>query len=475
MASPITVEILEICKVSPATDSNESGQRVSLPLTFLDTRLLKFPQAERLYLYKHINLTPTLFMSTLLPRLKRALSLTLLHFLPLAGHLTWPSDSPEPVILYDPNDAVSLTVAESNAEFDLLVSNGIREVAELRPYIPLLSMSDTEVSIISLRITLFPSKGFSVGIAMHHAALDGKSGSMFLKAWAYTCKQNQNDGKPSPLLPELIPSFDRSCIGDPDGLNSYYLNYWLTTTGSNSNSKTKTCSLKLLQNVTDFEFPPNLVRATFQLSPDYISKIRESVQNYYDFQNQPVKLHMSTFVIVSAYASVCLVKARGGSGGGGRMVYFLVAVDCRSRLDPPVPENYMGNCVFTVDMVAEAADFMEENGVAVIAKRISDLVKGLEKGVFEGARERHVRLRNAGEQVQKIAVVGSPRFCYYEEDFGWGKPEKVEITSVDRINGIQLKDSRDGNGVIEIGLVLPRHEMEAFSLLFDPCLNGLSR
>ncbi|WCJ22791.1 HXXXD-type acyl-transferase family protein [Euphorbia peplus] len=461
MSSPATVKILEVCKVSPAA---KSDHRVILPLTFLDIRLLKVPQAERLYFYRHTNLTQSFFTSILFPRLKCALSCTLLHFLPLVGHVTWPSDSSVPVILHEPKDAVSLTVAESNADFDILISNDIREVVGLRPYIPLLSMSDTEVSVISLQITLFTTKGFSVGIAFHHAALDGKSTSIFMKAWAYTCKQNQNsDGKLSHLLPELIPSFDRSSIRDPDGLNSYYLNYWLT------HSKSKPLSMKLLKSVTEFEFPPNLVRATFQFSPEFISKLRESALNYHhshNISNQSVKLHLSKFSIMSAYTTTCMVKATGGSGG--RMVYFVIATDCRSRLDPPLPKNCIGNCVVLTDLAANATDFVSENAVYIIAKRISDLVTELAtKGALEGAKERHERLKNVGEEVQTILTVGSPKFLYYEDDFGWGKPAKVENTSIDRVSGFQFKDSRDGDGGIEIGLVLPRSEMETFSLLFD--------
>ncbi|KAF2299299.1 hypothetical protein GH714_031385 [Hevea brasiliensis] len=272
------------------------------------------------------------------------------------------------------------------------------------------------------------------------------------------------------LSSELIPSFDRSTIKDPDGLESFYLNHWVATTKLDTKSNSR--SLKLPPNLLGV--PPNLVRATFQLSRESIEKLRENVVSYHQQHGaaglQPMKeVRLSTFVLTCAYVSVCLVKVRGGDGS--RLVYFLVAADCRSRLNPPIPQNYFGNGVFVHDTVIEARTFMEENGVAIIAEKLSGLIKGLEKGLFRGAKESHERLRSAGAEVQKFGIAGSPQFQYYEEDFGWGKPDKVEIASIDRINGVSLMDSRDGNGGLEIGLVLLRSEMDAFASLFVQGLN----
>lgn len=468
MASPDSVRVLEVCQVAAASGSPESATALSLPITFLDARYFKFPPAERIYFFKLHGSTPTFFHSVLVPTLKHSLSQTLRHFLPLAGHLTWPPHSPKPIILYSPNDAVSLTIAESDADLDRLVGDEIREASESRLCVPELPISDTKASVIALQITLFLNKGYSISIAMHHAVVDGKTASMFLKAWAHLCK-NTAKGQTFTLSPELTPSFDRSTIKDPDELESFYLNHWVATTKLDSKSNPR--SLKLLPNLLGV--PPKLVRATFQLSRENIEKLREAVVSYHQHGAaglQPTReVRLSTFVLTCAYLSVCLVKARGGDAN--RMVYFLVAADCRSRLDPPISQNYFGNGVFVHDTVIEARTFMEENGVAIIAEKISGIIKGLEKGLFRGAKESHERLRSTGADVQKIGIAGSPRFLYYEEDFGWGKPNKVEIASIDRIHGVSLMESRDGNGGIEIGIVMRRHEMEAFASLFVQGLN----
>lgn len=114
-----TVEIIEVCLVAPAV-LDPSPVPTSLPFTFFDLRWLRLLSAECPYLYE-MSAPEAFFHSNILPRLKHSLSLTLgHHFLPLAGKLTWPSDSPKPDLTYSPGDGISLTVARSYSDFSLL-------------------------------------------------------------------------------------------------------------------------------------------------------------------------------------------------------------------------------------------------------------------------------------------------------------------------------------------------------------------
>ncbi|KAB5538843.1 hypothetical protein DKX38_016376 [Salix brachista] len=476
MAPSNSVKILELRQVAPACSStDQSNTEFTLPLTFMDALWLKFPPAESIFFYELTESSPTVFISIILPKLITSLSRALVNFLPLAGNLIWPQDSPKPVILYTPNDAVSLTIAESSADFGRLSSNEIREAIELHPYTPELCISDTRASVLALQITLFPNKGFCISFVTHHAALDGKTTALFIKAWAHICK-NLELGKidQPPLLPEeLIPSFDRSVIKDVAGLETAHLNYWLELNEVVLKSNPR--SLKVLPNIGGPE-PSDLVRATFELSREDIKFLRKKVQSQFDSilkedRNETKQLHLSTFVLTCAYTLASMMKARGGDGI--QKVFFLFSVDLRSRsLDPPIPNNYFGNCIAGQHVVAEARIFTEENGLAMIAEKFSEIIKGMEtRGLFEGARERLAELASLEPGTQCLGVAGSTRFDFYRSDFGWGEPEKVEIASIDRTNSVSLVESRDGmTGGVEIGLALKRHEMESFASLF---VNGL--
>nr|XP_034901457.1 phenolic glucoside malonyltransferase 1-like [Populus alba] len=324
MAPQDSVKVLELCQVAPACNSPESVTNFSLPLTFLDIAWFKFPPAQQIIFYELTESSPTFFNLVILPRLKKSLSQALFHFLPLAGHLVWPENSQKPILLYTLNDAISLTIAESNADLSHLSGNETRQAIESFPYIPELPTSDTKASVIALQITLFPNKGETISSQLE--------------------KVHKEELKPTKQL-------------------------------------------------------------------DY----------------------MSTFVLTCAYTVVCMVKARGGDNN--RKIYFIFSADCRGRLDPPIPQNYIGNCISSQHIVIKAGVSMEECGVAMIAERIKP-----------------------GAEI--IGVTGSTRFEDYSWDFGWGRPNKVEFTGNARGGVISLARSREGNGGVEIGLALKRHEME---------------
>ena len=182
MEQPTSVKVLEFCSLAPPqkTTTTNPTTPTSLPLTFFDLLWLRSPPVERLFFYEFPNQTIS-FFDTILPNLKHSLSLTLQHFLLLAGTITWPLDSPHPIINYVPGNVVSLTIAESNNDFNVLCSNTCD--ASLRnPLIPHLNTSNEEASVMALQLTLFPNHGFCLGISTHHAAMDGKASTLFLKA-----------------------------------------------------------------------------------------------------------------------------------------------------------------------------------------------------------------------------------------------------------------------------------------------------
>ncbi|XVF71267.1 hypothetical protein PTKIN_Ptkin12aG0023200 [Pterospermum kingtungense] len=271
MENPNSVKILEETRVTPFFDSPESSKEFSLSLAFFDINWFKFPPVDLVYFYQltESTSTPSYFNSEILPRLKQSLSFSLLHYLPLAGNLRWPSDSPKPIILYTPNDSISLSVAESVAEnFNTLSGYDMFKANELHPLLPKLIMSDDFAAILSLQITLCPGQGFSIGITIRKAVVDGKVATMFMKSWAHLYKQG-NEASPS-LSPDLIPYFDRSAINDPNRLDLLLLNGWLASASDPSKR-----SLKIWQGIRTV--PDHMVRATFHFTREDIKKLKEKV------------------------------------------------------------------------------------------------------------------------------------------------------------------------------------------------------
>ncbi|CAN1121513.1 Malonyl-CoA:anthocyanidin 5-O-glucoside-6''-O-malonyltransferase [Linum perenne] len=464
-ATTTTVTVLEKSRMSPSTFPPQTHTNTTtFPLTYFDFYWFGTPPVERLFFYSIPSSSPSdFFYSKILPTLKLSLSVSLSYFYPLASSLTWPSNSPNPFLLCHSSSSsgVSLTVAESTADFNHLASDQIRISQESHPYIPLLPSSDSESDVISLQITLFPNQGFSIGFSNHHAVIDGKSATLFIKAWAYL--SNAAVASSSLLLPEeLIPFLDRSIVHDPEGLDRAFLEFW---TGM---GKPDPRSLKLAPSFISSNSPDN-VRSTFLLSQERIQMLRERVAMI-----NGKKIRLSSFALTFAHSVVCLVKAKQlgiGKDADRKLVHFGFTADARGRVKPPLPANYLGNCVIGLHELIEIQPLIKEEekeaGIGFVLKRISRMIDEVEENaVIENDNlSKFMRNLEASKGVF-IGIAGSPRFHVYGADFGWGRPKSVEVTSIDRTGAISLTECRNGSRGIEVGLALRCDEMELFRSAF---------
>ncbi|CAN7053874.1 unnamed protein product, partial [Brassica rapa subsp. trilocularis] len=244
--------------------------------------------------------------------------------------------SPKPSIVVSQNDAILVTIAETDADFSLLSGYGQRPASELHNLLPEVPVSDDSATVLSLQITLFPDQGFSIGVAAHHGVSDGKTSTMFVKAWAHVCKQHLEENNVIFSLPEtLTPSLDRSLIKDTTGLDEQMLKI------VRSMKQDKTNVSRSLSPIPAWELGDDFFFSTLVLSRGDVERLRERVKTT---SSPPSQLHLSTFVIAYAYVWTCLVKARGGNME--RPVSFLFVADFRERLDPPLPPTYFGNCIY---------------------------------------------------------------------------------------------------------------------------------
>ncbi|CAJ2669117.1 unnamed protein product [Trifolium pratense] len=446
-------KIIEIFNVSPSSQEQLPSQ-TSLPLTFFDILWLRLPPVQRIFFYEFPN-QPSLFFNTLLPKLKKSLSLTLYHFYPLLGHLIWPHDSHKPIIKHVIGNTLLLTVAESDADFNLLSGNNLNEASQIHDLLPSLNISHDQASVLALQVTLFPNYGISIGITSHHAVLDGKTSTSFIKSWAYLCNKLEIGESESPLLPdEFVPFFDRKVINDPNGLEAKYVGDWLNQGGTNNRSLM----------VWDLEVPEGSTRGLFRLTRLDIEKLKEFVVSKQKDRNENKKLHLSTFVVSIAYAWVCSLKAGEIEN---KNVMLAVNIDCRNRLDQPIPATYFGNCIGARMATVETSRLLGEDGLIVAIEVISEALETLKDGVLNGAENWSSWLLEgvAISDVKTIGAAGSPKFEVYSTDFGFGKPKKVEMASIDRTGAFCISDTRNGDGV-EIGFVSKRKAIEAFAAIF---------
>ncbi|KAL0701375.1 hypothetical protein Bca4012_057497 [Brassica carinata] len=286
---------------------------------------------------------------------------------------------------------------------------------------------------------------------------------MFVKAWAHFCKQENG----SPLPETLTPCLDRSLIKDPTGLLHEQMVEIVRSL--NDDGGRIIGSRRNLSSIPAWERGDDGVFATLVLSRGDVERLRERVRN----ESGPSQLHLSTLVVSYAYVWTCLVKARGG-GDMERPVSLLFVADFRERLDPPLPATYFGNCMFPAGCFSgkTAGDFAGEGGFVAAVEILSGLVKGLSSRKIETiAEEFKIGFDCVGVTSQLGSLSGSPRLGVYESDFGWGRPVKVDVVSIES-NTISMAERRDESGGIELGLCMNKAELDIVLALFNSGLQN---
>ncbi|KAJ1381967.1 Transferase [Sesbania bispinosa] len=187
------------------------------------------------------------------------------------------------------------------------------------------------------------------------------------------------------------------------------------------------------------------MKGLFEFTPSHIQKLKQ-----YAHSKLKKKDHISAFSVTRAYVLACLVKAQQPKAN---KLVFIFSVDCRSRLDPPIQPTYFGNCIVGQKVVAETKNLLENDGFISALEGIIKALNRLKDEVLNGIETWISTIFNVIED-KIFATAGSPRFEVYSVDFGWGRPKKVDVTSIDKKEAFSLSESRNNDGGIEIGLVL---------------------
>ncbi|XP_031092353.1 phenolic glucoside malonyltransferase 1-like [Ipomoea triloba] len=455
----------------PVAPPPEGTPKITLPLTFLDLLWLHMTPVHRLIFYQH-PISRTHFLETLIPAMKHSLSLTLRHYSPLAGRvIISPDNSILPEIRYEEGDTVPLVLAESDSgdegHFGHLTSDHAKSCTDFHPLVPALPPASRApdgsavVPVLALQVTLFPDVGICIGVTNHHAIGDASSIFGFMKAWEFFSNLADNKTSSLSLPPEFQPSYDRTVIRDPKGLESLF---W----DNIKNIKIEDTHVHRLPLIT------NRARLTFILTRDDIQRLKNHI-----LAHRPEQKHVSSFTVICSYVWTCLVKSRYGpetENTDNEDEIFGCAAECRARLDPPAPENYFGNCLTAVVGFAKTEQLTSEKALVDAAALIGDSIRGQlydkESGVFKGA-ENWFALLSAVKPDRSLSVAGSPKFDYYELDFGWGRPKKFEFASIDLTGAISFGKARDIEGGLEIGLSLLVTQIDSFSRIFTHGLKAL--
>lgn len=265
-----------------------------------------------------------------------------------------------------------------------------------------------------------------------------------------------------------LPFLDRGMIEDPNDIKTSFLNAWWDS----SSSRARASHVSAPHRPTD-------QRATFILSRVTIDRLKSWISNQSTLLGlEP--MNISSFAAACAFTWSCLLKStsEGGrilrdqddSNNKPQLCHFMFIADCRTYLQAtPLPETYFGNCTAPCLVSMEKKALLGREGTVLGARSIAEKVKELKNcGALRGIEKSMSEIGNIVSQYGRpLSVAGSPRLADYDTDFGWGRPRKSAMVHIDMSESISLTQSRDEDGGMEIGLVLSKASMDAFTTLFN--------
>ncbi|KAF5194119.1 Anthocyanin 5-aromatic acyltransferase [Thalictrum thalictroides] len=148
----------------------------------------------------------------------------------------------------------------------------------------------------------------------------------------------------------------------------------------------------------------------------------------------------------------------------------MFSVDCRERLNQPLPLTYSGNCIGGVFVKSDRNELTGENGIGIAAEVIGKGIVNADTEVWT-IMEKGFRSYGSIPPGQLVTIGGSPNFGIYETDFGWGKPKKNELSLTDSGGAIYFNNHPSEQGAVEILLVRDAIQMEAFASTFTKTLS----
>ncbi|TVU12662.1 hypothetical protein EJB05_46313, partial [Eragrostis curvula] len=451
------VRVLNVTNVLPNQDqgADYSPPPPPLPgdglikLSFMDALFIDRVPMQRLFFYEGPYVPP---FPSLVHSLQTSLAAVLAVFIPLAGKLAYRPSTGD-VVVDCSRGAVASGVKFVEAEYSGSIDD-MRRLAvgdehnteALMQLGPVLDAGRLPVPVLAVQVTR-PAVGDGhsavVGVAIHHAVADGLSVWRFMRTWSAVSQAGWQ--AVSRLEP---PTFDRTAIRYPGAEEA---------ARKILHAIAPTLPVARLPSLCT---PPDQRRRSFLLRADEIQSVKQQILAQSEAIGETLDTHPSTFVAVSSLVWTSIVLAKNLDPTAD--AYYLVPVDLRRRLVPPVDERYFGNCVAPCFARATVRDLCDDGaGLARAAAAVRDAVRAATEGD---------PLRGVDGWLETFAAVpterftrtgSSHRFMAYDTDFGWGAPSRVELMSVFVRELVLLLGAE--NGGVQVTIALDHAQMEGFA------------
>ncbi|CAI0452699.1 unnamed protein product [Linum tenue] len=409
--------------------------------------------------------------AVLVDRLRHALSQTLVPFYPLAGRL-------DPIgggrLELDCN-AMGVEFIVAEAETASLEGLGVGDLArssgtKFQPLVPEVNyaLPMKEWPLLLVQLTKFGCGGMCLCFNMSHIPADGLSGLHFLNEWARVARGEGIGTMPfhdrkvlragEPPLGRQ-PSFDPAEFQRPPVMLPN-----VGCTDDNGNGAGGPSD--------------EITVARLKLSKTKLLLLKEMANK--GNPNRPY----STYETLTAHTWRCACKARKLKPNQPTAVG--VYVDVRRRLNPPLPDAYLGDAVFGVKAISLSGDLVNKplgyaaetireavekvdgeflSSAVEYLKHQPDLTKFQDSHEVDGVRDDGEHHEEPFYGMPNLVVSSWLRLPLLGLDFGFGKEVYMD-TTFDFDGDATLSHSQDGDGSVVLAICFRSDHVDEFERLF---------
>ncbi|GLT64717.1 hypothetical protein SLA2020_371920 [Shorea laevis] len=359
--------------------------------------------------------------------MKESLAKNLVKFYPLAGSLTLGLD--RKMHVQCTGEGVLFVEATSDCTLEELgdISYINSKFRELIHYVDGVD-SILNVPLLTVQMTRFRCGGIVLGIAMNHILMDGEALLYFLKSWGKITRGIHLSVEPylnrSILSPRQPPILD---IPHPEFVKL--------------ETKTSTPSDQESRIYQSFCFKPQKLQQLKQLA-----KEKGSVTN------------PTSFEVISAL--MWIMRTKAFKTEPHVTIKLLTAVDVRTKIKPPMPECYFGNC-YAVSCAACKAGDLTEKPFSFAVKIVQEAIKKVTDDYIKSTIDYYEVTRDVLQAENTAWISKWSRLPFYEIDFGWGEPVQVAPASMVWNLAVTISQRRESGNII-LTLGFPESVMERF-------------
>ncbi|XP_057420968.1 uncharacterized acetyltransferase At3g50280-like [Lotus japonicus] len=283
--------------------------------------------------------------------------------------------------------------------------------------------------------------GVFIGFTMNHSVADGKAFWQFINSWGELSRGNSDKLMKTPPLERWFPNG----IDPPIHFPSF----------------TKEEEKKKQDNSDPVpQLPPLCI---FHFSKEKLAELKAKANAEVDNGMHENRV-ISSLQALLTHIWRSVIRAQRVNPE--KETDYMLIIDARQRMQPPLPENYLGNAGMAGIVKLKAGELLLEGKSAwEMNKMIALHTDEMMRSNYEGWLKTPVLITPAakaaaGDTVSFITN-SSPRFDFYGNDFGWGKPVAVRNGAANKYSGKITAFGGVEEGSIDLEVCLRFETLEA--------------